>query len=94
MVLVVRRSGMMVVVRVGARLIRGMGEDPPAGFFCGTALARHSAPLEMQMKLVECRRCDPREIERQEDRRPVSHPGQPAGSKSAIAHVIPLDNST
>jgi len=71
---------MVVVIRVGAGLIWRMGEDPPAGFLCWTALTGCIAALEKQMKLVECRECDPGEIEHQEDRRPASHPGQPVGS--------------
>jgi hypothetical protein len=94
MILVVQRTGMVVVVRVGARLFRRMGKNPPAGFLCGTALARRSAALEKQMKLVECWRCDPGEIEHQEHRCTVSHPCHPVGSKSPSAHATTHDELT
>jgi hypothetical protein len=85
---------MVVVIRIGAGLIRRMGENHPAGFCRGTALARLSAALEKQMKLVECRECDPGEIEHQKEWRAASHPRQPVGSNSSIAHVITHDQLT
>ena len=53
MILVVDRTGVMVVVRVRARLVRRMGEDPPAGIVCGTRLARLSVSPEILVKLVK-----------------------------------------
>jgi hypothetical protein len=63
MILIMHRTAMMMVVRVGAGLIRRMGEDPPTGLLCRAELARPSAALEKLVKLVEYRRRDQREIE-------------------------------
>jgi len=66
MVLVVHRTGMVMVVRVGARLIRWMGKDPPTGIFRGAGLARSCAVLEKLVELVESWRHDQGEIEHHE----------------------------
>jgi hypothetical protein len=87
MILVVHRTGMMVVVGVGARLVRRMGKDSPAGFFRGTGLARPCLMLVILVDLVECRRHDPGEVEQQEQRCSVSHPGRPLGSKISTTHA-------
>lgn len=87
MILVVRRTGMMMVVGVGARLVRRMGKDPPAGFFCRAGLAPPCLMLEILVDLVECRRHDPGEVEHQEDRCSVSHPGRPSGLKISASHA-------
>ena len=73
MILVVRRTAMMMVVRVGAGLIRRMGEGPPAGIVRGAGMAGRPVALEMLLELVERRRDDPRQIEHQEQRRSTSH---------------------
>lgn len=87
MILVVHRTGMMMVVGVGARLVRRMGKDPPAGFFCGAGLAPPCLMLEILVDLVECRRHDPGEVEHQEQRCSVSNPGRPPGSKLSASHA-------
>lgn len=97
MVLIVRRAAMVVVIRVGAGLIRRMRENPPACFCRGTALARLSAALEAEVKLVERWKRDPREIEHQQDRRPAAYPCRAhgsVGSTSPSAHAITHDEST
>jgi hypothetical protein len=66
MVLVVHRRGMVMVVRVGARLIRRMGEDLPTGFSRGAGLARSCAVLEKLVELVESWRHGQGEIEHHE----------------------------
>jgi hypothetical protein len=81
---VVRRARMAVGVRVGARLIRRMGEDHPAGIVHGAGLARPPVILEM---VVEGWRDEPCEIQHQEQRCFASHPGRPAGPKSSITHA-------
>ena len=87
MILFVHRTGMMMVVRVGARLIWRMGKDPPARIVCGARLARPCLSLEILMKLVECWRHQPREIEHQEQRCAASHETRPAGLKNSTTHV-------
>jgi hypothetical protein len=62
-VLVVHRTGMVMVVRVGARLVRWMGEDLPTGIVRGAGLALSCAVLE---KLVEPWRRGQGEIEHRE----------------------------
>lgn len=84
MILVMHRPGMMMVVRVGARLIRRMGKDPPTGFFCGAGLARPSAAIEKRVKQW---RHDQGEIEHQEERCSVSYGGRSAGLKNSTTHV-------
>jgi hypothetical protein len=88
---------MVVVIRVGAGLIRRMGENPPAGFCRRTALARLSAALEAEVKLVERWNGDPREIEHQQDRRSAACPRRAhgsVGSTSPSARAITHDEST
>ena len=87
MILFVYRTGMMMVVRVGARLIRRMGKNPPARIVCGARLARPCLSFEILMKLVECWRHHPREIEHQEQRCAASHATRPAGLKNSTTHV-------
>ena len=83
-ILIVHRTGMMMVVRVGAGLIRRMGKDPPVGPGRGTRLVGPCVALAAQVELVECGRDDPREVEQQEQRRPVLDAGRPAGLKSGL----------
>ena len=83
MILIVHRTAMMMVVRVGAGLIRRMGEDPPTGFFYGADLERASVALE---KLVEYWRHDQREIEHQEQGCPAAHARRP-GLKNSTTHA-------
>jgi hypothetical protein len=87
MILVVRRTGMMMVVGVGARLVRRMGNDPPARFFRGAGLARLCLMFAILVDLVECRRDDPGEVEHQEERCSVSHPRRPSGLKISASHA-------
>jgi hypothetical protein len=87
MILFVHRAGMMMVVRVGARLVRQMGEDPPVGIVCGAGLARSYVSMEILMKLVQRLRNHPREIEHQQQRRSASHQTRPAGLKNSFTHV-------
>ena len=84
-----RRWAMMMVVRVGAGLIRRMGEDPPTGFFYGADMERASAALEKLVELVELVeywRHDQREIEHQEQGCPAAHARRP-GLKNSTTHA-------
>jgi hypothetical protein len=87
MIFVVKRTGVMVMVRVRARLVRRMGEDPPARIVSGTRLARSSVPPEILVKLVKHWRHDPGEIEHQEQGCSASQPARPARSKNSTVHV-------
>ena len=89
MILVVNRTGVMVVVGVGAGLVRGMGEDPPAGIVCGTRLVRRSVSLETLVELMKRWRQDPGEIEHQEKGCSASQTARPARLKNSTVHVWP-----
>ena len=87
MILVVSRTGVMVVVRIGARLLRQVGENPPAGLGCGTGLARLSLSLEILVKLMKRWSRDPGQVERQKERGSTSQIGRPDRLKNSTAHV-------
>lgn len=87
MIFVVHRTGMMVVVRVGARLIWQMREDSPSGIVRGAGLAQPCVFPWSLVKLVEYWRHDPGEIQHQEQRGSLSSPTRPAGSKLSTNHA-------
>jgi len=87
MILIVHRARMVMVVRVGARLVRGMGEDPPAGLARGTLLAGSRTVLEELVKLVERWRDGQGEVEQQEQRCPRFHPTRRAGLEISNTHA-------
>jgi hypothetical protein len=91
---VVHRARVMMVIRVGAGLIRRMGEDPPVGLCCGTGPARPAFAFEAHVELMECRRHQPREIEREEQSCPVLDTGRSAGSKSQATRASHATHAT
>ena len=86
-ILVVNRTGVMVMVRVGAGLIRQIEEDPPAGILSGARLARRCVTPQNLMKLVESWRSDPGQIEHQQQSCTVSHAARPARLKNSTTHL-------
>ena len=82
-ILVVHRSGVMMVVGVGTGLVGRVGEGPTARFFHGALRALPCRAVQMatvqQVKLVKYWRHQPGEVEHQKETRPVSDASRPAG---------------